>query len=417
MKLTYKHTRIACYATFFSQAAVNMLAPLLFVTFQTQFGLSLEQVGRLILINFGTQLITDLLAMKLVERTGYRLGCILGNLLGGAGLIGLTVFPNLLADAYTGLCLAALLYGMGAGFMEVVISPVIAYLPGDDSQTGAIAFLNAAYSWGQVVVVAFSTLFLYGIGTQHWQILPVVWSAFPFLVMILFFQVPIVEPQQEKEQKMMNLRELASIPLFLLALLLMVCTGAAVISMSQWSSFFAEQGLGIPKVMGDLLGPCLFCGFAGTGRILFGLYGKNLNIPKTLMGSSVLCVICYLTAVFSPWPLLSLAGCALCGAVTCLMWPGTVSMCAVRFPLGGIIMFGLLAVFGDIGCSLGPWLTGLISDTAANMPEVIAYAAKRGQTLDQAALKIGLMAAMIFPIIQFIGLYIFRQDQKKQENK
>lgn len=413
MKFTYRHTKIACYATFFSQAAVNMLAPLLFVTFQSQFGLTLEQVGRLILINFGTQLISDLVVMRLVDQIGYRVSCVLGNAFGAAGLIGLSVLPFILRDAYAGLCISVVLYGIGAGFMEVVISPVIAYIPGD-SQTGSIALLNASYSWGQVVVMAISTIFLYLVGTEYWQILPIAWSLLPLLVMLLFFKVPIVEPEKEQKNSDKSSDGLFRNHLFLLALLLMVCTGAAVISMSQWSSFFAEQGLKVPKIMGDLLGPCLFSGFAGTGRVLFGIYGKNLDIPKTLMGCSVLCVLCYLTAVFAPWPILSLAGCALCGLVTCLMWPGTVSMCATRFPKGGTVMFGLLAVFGDIGCSIGPWLTGLISDAATQVGKVVEYSASHGETLEQTALKIGLLAAMMFPVIQFVGLFVFRRDEKKR---
>lgn len=413
MTFQYRHTIYACYAGFVSQAAINMLAPLLFVTFRNQYGLSLADVSQLIVINFGMQLISDMVTARFADRHGYRKSAVLALALSSAGLVSLSILPKILPDAYMGLCIAVAFYGFGGGMLDVVLTPIVAYLPGD-AKEGQLSLLNASYSWGQTIVVALSTLFLWNFGTERWQVLPVLWALLPLADLFFFLKVPIIEPQAE--QKMMSVRELLQNRVFLLLLLLMFCTGATVLSMSQWSSLFAEQGLRVPKVVGDLLGTCLFTGLTAVGRTLYGFFSKRMNLLRTLLAGGMLGILGYLITALAPWPLLSLLGCAACGFVTCLMWPGNVAMGVKRFPQGGTVMFALLALLGDLGSTFGPWLVGQISDYTQKLPLLADLAGRRGESLEQTALKAGLLVAMVFPIVLAGGLVILRRgDRRTQE--
>ena len=410
MPLTYQHTTRACYVGSMSQAVVNNLAPLLFVIFQDQFSLSFEQVGRLILLNFGVQLIADVLSVRYVDRIGYRRAAILAHVFCALGLALLGLLPGLLPAPFIGLHAAVITYALGGGLLEVLVSPIVEALPNADKE-GAMSLLHSFYCWGQVLVVLVSTAFIRLFGAGLWPLLPLLWALVPFFNLFRFRRVPLVEPA--KGEKLMSLSELAHDRMFLIALLLMLCSGAAELSMSQWSSLFAERGLGVPKMLGDLLGPCLFAILMGIGRAAYGIYGSRLNLRYALLFCSGLCILCYLTTVFAPWPLLSLIGCALCGLSVSLMWPGTCSMSAARFPRGGTALFGMLAVFGDLGGSLGPWLTGIVSDAAPKLPALSGLFAAPGADAGQLALKCGLLAAAIFPLLMLIGVSFFRQEKAK----
>lgn len=410
MPLTYRHTTYACYVGYITQAIVNNLAPLLFVIFQDQFSLSFEQVGRLILLNFGVQLLADILSVRYVDRIGYRRAAILAHALCALGLALLGLLPSLLPSPFIGLHAAVITYALGGGLLEVLVSPIVEALPNEDKE-GSMSLLHAFYCWGQVLVVLASTLFIRLLGSGFWPLLPLLWALVPLCNLLRFRRVPLIDPA--KEEQRMPLHELVRDRMFLLALLLMLCAGAAELSMSQWSSMFAERGLGVPKMLGDLLGPCLFALLMGIGRTAYGIYGSRLNLRYALLFCSVLCILCYLTTVFAPWPLLSLCGCALCGLSVSLMWPGTCSMSAARFPRGGTALFGMLAVFGDLGGSLGPWLAGIVSDAAPKLPALSGLFAAPGADLGQLALKCGLLATAVFPLLMLIGVALFRSGKGK----
>ena len=391
MKYTYKHTLRACYLGYITQAIVNNLAPLLFVIFQDSFHISLEMLGRLILINFGTQIVVDLLTVKYVERIGYRKAVVMAHVFSALGLVSLGILPQLMPNPYMGLMIAIMIYAIGGGIIEVLISPIVEYLPGDE-KAQAMSLLHSFYCWGQVGVVLISTLLLRVIGRSMWFILPILWASIPLYNLTCFMKVPIIEPQEE--MKTMSIKELLSTKGFIIALMLMLAAGASEITMSQWSSLFAEQGLQVPKVIGDLLGPCLFAVLMGIGRMAYGIWGSKINLNRALLGSGVLCVICYAITIFATNPFISLLGCALCGLAVSLMWPGTFSLTAATYPRGGTIMFGMLAVFGDIGAALGPWVAGLVSDVI------------------ELGLKAGLLAGMIFPILLVLGILWMRTYAK-----
>lgn len=406
MQPNYKKTVHSCYIGYISQAIVNNLAPLLFIIFQTSFSLSYEEMGRLVLLNFGTQIGADFLAVKITGRLGYRFCTVLAHIFCTVGLVLLGILPLLLPSPYLGLMIAVVIYALGGGFIEVLVSPIVESLPGD-AKASAMSLLHSFYSWGQMGVVLISTIALRLIGSGLWYLLPIVWAVIPFYNIFRFLKVPLIEP--EPEEKLMSWRDLRKSGLFWLFLLLMMCAGASELTMSQWSSLFAEEGLGVSKVMGDLLGPCLFAVFMGLGRTLYGVFGQRLHLQHALLVCGGLCVVCYAVTIFAPVPVLSLLGCAFCGFSVSLMWPGTFSMAAATFPCGGTVMFGVMAVFGDIGGAIGPWAAGMVSDLIQGTALAAGLSEQTGQALTQIGLKSGLLLAIVFPLALLIGVSCVRK--------
>jgi len=408
MKYRYKHTVYACYAGYITQAIVNNLTPLLFVIFQEQFGLSYERLGRLVFLNFGVQILADLVAVRYADKIGYRKLTVLAHILCSTGLICLGILPKLLPNSYVALSIAVVVYAIGGGLIEVLISPIVEALPGDE-KASSMSLLHSFYCWGQMAVVLISTLLLKILGNQIWFLLPIMWATLPICNTYFFTKVPLV--QLVKEEQKMTVKELFHPKYFKIALILMLCAGAAELTMSQWASIFAQRGLQVDKVIGDLLGPCLFAVFMGIGRTIYGVMGERLNIKKALMASAILSVICYTITVFSRISLFSLLGCATCGFAVSLMWPGIFSLSSRRQPLGGTAMFGLLAVMGDLGGALGPWMAGIISEGVKTVSKPMQWLFGTSVGIEQVGLKMGLLVAMIFPIIMIIGLLAIGKEE------
>ncbi len=408
-KLTYKHTVAACYLGYITQAAVVNLSPILFIVFQTEYRLSYEMLGRLILINFGTQLLTDAVAVRYIDRLGIRRAALFGHALVVVGFGLMSALPRLLSAPYLGLIIADVVYAIGGGLIEVLVSPTVDALPGE-ARDSAMSLLHSFYSWGQVAVLLFSTLFIKAFGAERWYILPLLWAAVPAVNLFLFARVPLAPMVAEQEKT--PLKQLFSAPVFILALMLMVCSGASEQAVAQWSSLFAEKGLGIPKLLGDLLGPVMFAAFMGLGRMLYGIWGERLNLRAVLEFSAGLCIACYAVMVFAPSPFISLIGVATSGLAVSIMWPGMLRLTSKAFPLGGAAMFGVLAIMGDLGCSLGPWITGLVSDAVITSNALAGRAAASGMNPEQLGLKAGLLAAAVFPVMMLLGVLAFRRRTK-----
>ncbi|WP_440098545.1 MFS transporter [Streptosporangium sp. H16] len=395
--MTYDHTRRACYTGYVTQAIVNNLAPLLFIVFQTRYQLPLEMLGRLVLLNFATQLVTDIVAVRFVDRTGYRVPLVLAHILSALGLVLLAVAPAVSPSPYLGLCVAIVVYAVGGGLLEVLVSPVVDALPSpQEGKAAAMSLLHSFYCWGQVAVVAGSTLLLAWIGQDAWQVLPVAWALVPLVNMVAFLRVPL--PATVPDEHRTSLRALFGAPAFAAAVVLMLCAGAAELTMSQWSSLFAEEGLGVSKVWGDLAGPCLFAVLMGIGRIVYGLWGERIPLVPAMASCGALATVCYLVVCLSSDPVVSLVGCAVCGLAVSLLWPGTFSLAAARFPLGGAAMFGVLAVFGDAGGAAGPWIAGAAADASAAasgfLPALSAALPGDGGS----GLRTGILVATVFPL-------------------
>lgn len=398
MALTFRHTKLACYTGYITQAIIVNLAPLLFVTFNKSFGISLEKIGLLVSLNFGIQMAVDLLSVRYIDRIGYRTGAVGAHVFAALGLVALGVLPAVMADKYLALMIAVGLTAMGGGLLEVLVSPIIESLPGDE-KASAMSLLHSFYCWGHMAVVILSTGYFVLFGIENWRILPILWALVPAFNVFFFSKVPLGVLVGEAER--VPVRKLFSSGIFWLFLGLMVCAGASEQAMSQWSSLFAESGLEVSKTLGDLLGPCMFAAMMGISRLLYGLFGARLNVRRGLELSAGLCVASYLVTTLSPWPLVSLFGCALCGFSVGLMWPGTFSLAAKDYAAGGTAMFALLALAGDVGCALGPGVVGAVSGW---LKEV---------RLEADALKIGIGIAIAFPILMLMGALWLGKVEKR----
>ena len=361
MTKSYKTTKIACFIGFVVQAIINNFLPLLFIIFNTRYNLNYEQLGRLLFVNFFVQLIVDALTPALVKRIGYRGAAIACHGLAAAGLFMLGVLPLVFSNQiYACLVASIIVYASGSGIIEVCISPMVELLPGD--KKGAdMAFTHSFYCWGQAFTVLVSTLLIFLIGQQHWHFIPMFWAIIPLLNMINFMRVPVIEQPDDPISKTAN--TLFKNRDFWIFAVIMICAGASEITMAEWASLFAQKALGVSKTVGDLLGPCAFAVCMGSGRVIFGLLDGKFNPQKALILNNILCVLCYVGVAVCNIPALSLIACALCGFSVSLSWPGTYSMAARHFPTGGTLMFSILALCGDLGCSIGPWLMGIVANS------------------------------------------------------
>lgn len=377
MKLTAKHTLAACYTGYITQAAVNNLAPLLFTAFSRDLGVSLGQISLLIAFNFVTQFTVDAMSVKFIDKIGMRAAAVGAHIFAAAGFMLMGVLPFVMPP-FAGLAAAMAVCAIGGGLTEIVISPIVEAIPGDE-KASAMSMLHSFYCWGQVGVVLLSTLFFVTAGTERWPLLTKLWALLPFCNIFLFLKVPIYSLTEEGKAPM-GVRELLRTPGFMRLILLMICAGASELAMSQWSSMFAETGLRISKTAGDLLGPCGFALLMGSARLFYGIMGSSIPLERAIKGSCCLCIASYLTAVFAPHPVVSLIGCAVCGLSVGVLWPGTFSIASRDFPKGGGGMFALLALAGDLGCFAGPEVVGAVSGISDS-------------------LKTGILAAAIFPAV------------------
>ncbi|MDI9498927.1 MAG: MFS transporter [Bacillota bacterium] len=403
MPLNYDSTRRTAYLGYVTQAIINNLPPLFFVIFRRDYGLGIPQLGSLVLANFIIQLVVDLLAVRYVDRIGYRPSIVFGTLTAACGLLSLGILPQLLPDAFAALFIALTLNAIGGGLIEVLVSPIVNFLPGE-AKASRMALLHSFYCWGHLAVVILTTLMLLPIGEERWWLLPLLWMAVPLTAAFLFSRVPIIEPRAADDSgPHVPVRRLLRQGGFWLMLLLMLAAGAGEQIMAQWSSFFAEAGLGVSKITGDLAGPSLFALFMGCGRFVTGLMGTRLRLRRVLFLGGIALAGGYLLTVFAPWPALSLAGCAVAGLGVSVMWPGVTSLADERYPGGGTALFGLLAVAGDLGCAMGPWLAGLVSAAVIEAPAACGMAAGLGFTVTDFGLRTGILIGLVFPVLLIIG--------------
>ncbi len=388
---SYKHTFVAAVLCSVTQAVIVNFAPLLFLTFRSDFALSLSKIAFLVTLNFIVQLLCDLIGTKLVSLVSYRAVVLTALMFSCAGIFGLGNLPFVM-DPYAGLIVSTVLYAIGGGLIEVITSPIVEACP-IKNKSGAMSLLHSFYCWGLVIVVGVSTLFFKFVGIDKWRILAMCWAVLPVLNAVYFLLVPIYK--LEGDEKGVSLRSIATKKLFWLLFVLMICSGAAEQAIAQWASAFAEAGLKVPKATGDLLGPMCFSVLMGVSRLLYALFGNRINRTLTIFLSSCLCVVGYLVTVLSPLPALALVGCALTGLSVGILWPGLLSLSTEKFPQGGASMFALLALGGDVGCSVGPMVVGAVSDAAGG------------------ALKWGIMSAIIFPLIMVVGVGMLVKAVKK----
>ena len=392
MKSKYQKTLIACYLGFITQAIAANFAPLLFLTFHRTYQISLGRIAFISTAFFFTQLLVDLFCAKYVDRIGYRRSVIASEVFSAAGLIGLAFLPSLLPDPYVGILISVIIYAMGSGLIEVLVSPIVEACPFDNKDS-VMSLLHSFYCWGSVGVILLSTIFFAIFGIENWRILSCVWALIPLFNTFNFISCPIESLTEEGEG--FSIRQLFHIPIFWIALILMVCAGASEISMAQWASAYVESALGISKNIGDIIGPCLFAIMMGISRFFYGKYGEKLDLMKFMIASGILCLICYLLAALAPLPFLNLVGCGLCGFSVGIMWPGTISIASKKIPLGGTAMFAFLAMAGDLGGAVGPGIVGLVTQAANDN------------------LKIGVLAGCVFPAVLVLSVLLLRRKREE----
>lgn len=392
-----KKTLTACFIGYIVQAVVNNFVPLLFVTFQNTYKIPLTQITLLITVNFIVQLIVDLLSAVFINKIGYRPCVVFAHICSAVGLIMLTVLPELLPNAFLGILISVCVYAVGGGLIEVIISPMVEACPTKNKEK-TMSLLHSFYCWGHVAVVLISTVFFALFGINNWKILALIWSLIPICNAIIFFKVPIFALESD-EEKGLNLKQLFGSGVFWLLLIMMICSGSAEQSVSQWASAFAEKGLNIGKTLGDIAGPMAFAAFMGISRLIFGKFGDKLNLTEFMYFSCALCIVCYLLISLVPSALINLLAAAVCGFSVGILWPGTYSIASASLKNGGTAMFALLALAGDLGCTVGPTLTGMVSSAFNNN------------------LKWGILAAVVFPVMLILSFFILRKVLKKNEKQ
>ena len=391
MSNKYSKTITCCLLGYVVQAIINNYVPLLFVTFNRDFGVSLEKISLIITINFAVQISADLISSKFIDKIGYRMAVVVAHAFSFAGLLTLAVLPNVM-DAYTGLVISTVVCAMGGGLIEVIISPIVEACP-SENKAAHMSLLHSFYCWGHVAVVLISTLFIATVGTDKWYILAAAWAILPLVNGIAFCYVPILTLTEEG--KSTPLLQLMRTKTFWAFIVIMVCAGACELSVSQWASAFAEAGLGVSKTVGDLAGPMAFAILMGGARIFYSRMGNKIRIEKYLVICSAICLFSYLLIALSPYKFLSLVGCGICGFAVGVMWPGSYSMAAAKMPGGGAAMFAMLAFAGDTGCAVGPGLVGAVSERFSG------------------DLKTGILAVTVFPVVMLFSSIAYERKSRK----
>ena len=391
LKKNYKKTQLACYLGFVTQAICANFAPLLYLTFYHSYGITFDKLALISTVFFFTQLLVDFFCVKVVDKIGYRPCVVAAEVTSGLGLLGLSFVPDLTSSPFAGILVCVVIYAIGSGLTEVLVSPIIEACPFDNKDS-MMSLLHSFYCWGWTAVILGSTLFFSLFGIRNWRILAVIWSIVPIYNIYNFMTCPIESLVEDGEG--MSLKQLVTNKMFWLFIVLMICAGSSEIAMAQWASAFAESALHVSKTVGDLMGPCGFAVCMGISRLLYGKFGEKVDLTIFMMASGILCLICYLVAGLANVPLLGLIGCAACGFSVGIMWPGSISISAGILPTGGTAMFALLALAGDLGGALGPAIIGNVSQHAGS------------------DLQAGVLAGIGFPIVLVITVFLIRKMHK-----
>lgn len=387
----YRKTLYACYLGFVSQAIAANFLPLLFLKFHNDYGIPLGKIALISTVFFCTQLVTDVLCARFVDKIGYRICAVLANLCFFAGFAGLAFLPELFSDPFTGIMTSVVVYAIASGILEVLGSPIVEACPFDHKET-VMSLLHSFYCWGSVGVVLVSTAFFAVFGIDNWKWLALLWSLISLYNTYNFATCPI--ETLVEEGKGMGIRELLRMPMLWLAIALMVCAGSSELTMAQWASSYAESAIGLSKTMGDLAGPCLFAVSMGICRVLYGKHGDRIALEDCMLASGLLCLACYLMAALSTVPVVGLIGCITCGFSVGIMWPGTISISSKQIPCGGTAMFALLAMAGDLGGAFGPGVAGLVTQAC-------------GDNLQK-----GMLVGSVFPMVLVACVLILRRSKK-----
>lgn len=400
----YKRTKLACYTAYFTMSSIFSLPPLLFVTFREMYGISYTLLGTLVLINFCTQLMVDLVFTAFSKHFNIALTVRLMPCLTALGLLIYALVPNFFPEyAYWGLVAGTILFSVSAGLSEVLLSPTIAAIPSDNPQRD-MSMLHSLYAFGVFTVVMVSTLFLRFFGNENWMYLTIFLALWPLLASVLFFLSPMPSMQSEStERRDSKAGKHAKIGLAL-------CVGCIFFgscsenTMSNWISGFIENALHIDKTLGDILGMAMFAILLGMTRILYAKFGRNVG--KMLLTGMIGAAVCYLVVSLSSGTVPALLAAAFTGIFTAMLWPGALILMEENIPHVGVAAYALMAAGGDLGASIAPQLMGIVIDHVSVSNLALHISAQTGLTAEQVGMKVGMLVTSAFPIIGAVVLVI-----------
>lgn len=391
-KLSFNHTKAACYIGSISQSIVCGFLPLLFVIFNQDYGIPLAMVTLFSTVNFVIQLIMDFTSLFYIDRVSYRKTIVAAHLLAAFGFLFLGLAAPKIKNIYPAILFSVVLFSAGGGLSEVLLSPIIEGCP-SDNKAATMSLLHSMFAFGSVGVILVTNILLFVLGKANWHYIATLWAAIPLFNAGYFMLVPI--NRIVESDKRMPLSRLFKRKSFLVFVLIMFCSGATEIAMSQWASAFAESSLGVSKAVGDILGPCVFASMMALSRVMYSKLADRINLAKYLMLCGIMTVGCFLTAALSPIKLAALLACGFCGFAVGIIWPGTVSLSAKTYPSGGAAMFGALALAGDVGCTAGPTVVWFVA------------------SLFGGELRRGLLISCIFPVLLVVSTVLLMQRVKK----
>lgn len=392
-------TRFACYFGYFSQAAVNLFLPLLYVTFYTIYGIPLSQIAVTGVINFCVQMAIDLSSAKLVDKVGYRASAIGAHALIIVGFVLLAFLPMVM-NPFAGIIIGVVVYAIGGGLDEVIISPIIEICPAKNKKR-QMGLLHSMYSFGGVFVIAVSTLFFFLAGTDNWWVMSLILTAVPFTSLLLFtfcpFSAESVPKNEVVEVRSFGIRELFKSFDFYIFVALILCAGASEQVIAQWVSTYAELGLGIDKEMGDIFGTMAFMLILGITRVFYSKLTDKFKVENILLVAGIIAVVAYLLASVVPNAIVNLTGCILAGVGVGALWPAVFSLASSKLPEGGTPLFSFLALGGDIGCAAGTYIIGGLTSYLS--------------------LKMSVLCAVVFPALFIVFVCVYKIRLNKTKNK
>lgn len=408
---SFKRTKYTCYFTYLATASIFSLPPILFVTFREMYGISYTLLGTLVLVNFCTQLAIDLIFTFFTKYFNVHKTIKIMPLLTSAGMLIYAITPTLLPQhAYAGLLIGTIIFSVSAGLCEVLLSPLVAAIPSDNPEKD-MSLLHSVYAWGVVTVVVISTVFLKIFGTANWMYLTLFWAFLPLVSFVLFCTSPMPEMNISHNTSSNSVKQ-KNIGLALCVLCIFLGS-AAENSMTNWISVYMENALQIPKVLGDILGLAVFAILLGLGRTLYAKYGKNIS--NILLYSMIGATVCYLIAGISTLPILSMFACVLTGLCTAMLWPGTLILMEEKIPNPGVTAYALMAAGGDFGGSVAPQMIGAVVDTVAASDWGTQLGTALSLSAEQVGMKVGMLAAALFPLIGIVLLIFIKRYFKKNK--
>jgi fucose permease len=410
--LNFKRTKLACYTAYFTMSSIFCVPPLLFMTFHNLYNISYTLLGTLVLTNFCTQMLVDLIFTMFSKKFNIQKVVRVMPCITSLGLFVYALIPQFFPQyAYIGLVVGTIIFSVSAGLSEVLLSPVIAAIPSDNPQKD-MSMLHSLYAFGFFTMVVISTLFLKLFGNENWSYLVLLIGTLPLIAAVMFKISPFPdmteEASQEKNKEKNKSRTIG----------LALCVGSIFLgscaenTMSNWISTYMENALNIDKALGDILGMAMFAILLGITRITYAKYGKNIS--KFLLVSMICASVCYLTVSFSNNTILSFVGCVLTGIFTAMLWPGTLILMEEKVKGVGVAAYALMASAGDFGASLAPQLMGIVVDNVS----VSKFALEMSNTLnlspEQIGLKVGMLITSTFPILgSFLIVFIIRYFKKQ----